>query len=251
MKGFKLLVAAILSLSLLFILSCKKPGPSTFTLNLKTKYGTQDFALNSANTDAQGRYVIFSTFKFYLSHINLIKTDGSLVNVADLAIFDLSDAATLSVSIKNVEGDFKGISFGCGLDSVQNRSDANNDSLYPFPNPYNGLWDMYWDMNTQYRFEVVEGKWDTAVMPIMRNVIFYHIGTNPAYRQGQINKSFSVCCGNPYTLNLTLDVQQIFNNTATGKVIDIATEPSTSSEASDNPVIMPTFADNFSNSFSY
>ena len=232
----------------MFFTSCKKNKTATVTLIMNAKYGTQNFALNSANVDTAGRYITMTSLKFYLSHINLIKTDGSAVSVADLAIFDFNDASTLSISIKNVEGDFKGMSFGCGLDSNQNKA-AANDSV--FPNPYSGLWDMYWDMNSAYRFEVMEGKWATTPTSNMPDFLAYHLGTNAAYRQTQLNKSFSVCCGTPCTLNLYLDIQQIFSNNSTGEYINIVTEPETSSGFGDNPVILTTFADNFSKAFTF
>ena len=250
MKACALFSVVLLACFILFPSSCKKPVTgSTLTLQLNAKYGTQNFALNAANVDPQGRYIIMSALQFYLSHIYLIKTDSTKVKVSDIALFDFSNPSSLSVSIKNVEGNFTGISFVCGLDSLTN--DTTNPNNYSPPNPLSGDYNTYWLAWNSYRFEVMEGKWDTAVMPIMHYGIVYHIGRNLAYRQTQINKSFSVCCGTPYTLNLNLDVEKIFYNTSTNETLDIATEGSTSSMPTDNPVILTTFADNFSTAFSY
>ena len=165
MKGIKLWVVFALSVAVIMGSSCKKPDKTiktttpAFTLQLKAKYGSQSFALNSSNIDSAGRYVSMTTLQFYLSHINLIKSDGSKVLLAEAAIINFSDSTTLSINVNTLQGDFTGLSFGCGLDSIQNRA-SPNDSV--FPNPFSGDWGMYWDMNTAYRFIVMEGKWSTT-----------------------------------------------------------------------------------------
>ena len=231
MRPGKFLTVAIFSMLAVCMWSCKKPAltpspanVSKFNLQLKAKYGSQSFALNTPNIDSSGRFISITALQFYLSHINLIKTDGSKVNLSSAAIF------------------------GCGLDSIQNKSNAN-DSV--FPNPFSGLWNLYWDMVSEYRFEVMEGKWDTQDTASFRNFLVYHIGTNAAYRSTQLNKNFSVCCNTPYTLTLYIDVQQILSNNTTGETINIVTEPETSSGPGDNPAIMPAFADNFSKAFTF
>ena len=247
MKFYKLIVVVLLGIVLAFS-SCKKPG-ATFTLQIKAKYGTQDFRLNSTNIDPSGRYVQISALKFYLSHINLIKSNGSLVSLANVAIFDFSDTTALSISASNIQGDFSGISFACGLDSLAN--DTTDPLNYAMPNPLSGDYNMYWPM-IKYQFEVLEGKWDTAVMPIMRNTLVYHIGTNPAYRLAQLNKSFSVSNSN-YNMVMYLDVEQIFNNTTTGETLNIGilNQQSSMSSSTDNPAVLPIFVDNFSKAFTF
>ena len=248
MKLNRLFILVLVSFFIVFS-SCKKDGPTTFTLQLKAKFGDQSFALNSANIDASGRYITLSTLKFYLSHINLIKSNGDSVNVASTAIFDFSQTGDLSVSVSNIQGDFSGISFACGLDSLTN--DTTNPLYCSSSNPLNGEYNMYWPM-IKYQFEVVEGKWDTAVIPIMRNTLLYHIGTNAAYRHTQLTKAFSVS-GNPYNMVIYLDVSQIFNNTATGETINIAdvSQQSSMSSSTDNPAVLPKFSDNFSKAFTF
>ncbi len=257
MNKSKLVVFLLVCCMIVIISSCKKKEPkvqpsntSAITLVIKAKYGTQSFALNSPNIDTAGRYLTMSALQFYLSHINLIKTDNTTVSFDSVAIVDFSDTTTLSITANIAPGSFTGISFGCGLDSIQNMNNAN-DTSWHFPNPYSYLWQMYWDMFSAYRFEVMEGKWAPTSTSNMPYPLIYHIGTNAASRQTKLNKSFSVCCNTPYTLTLYLDVQQIFSNSTTGEYINIVTEPETASGSADNPAIMTTFADNFSKAFTF
>ena len=246
MKAFNILTT-LLGFCIITLSSCKKDGPTTLTLQVAAKYGTQSFAMNTANRDSAGRFIEFSTLEFYLSHLALVKSDGSKLALTDVAIFNFNDPTTLSLSFKNIQGDFTGISFGCGLDSAQNSSNPTN---YQSPNPLSADYGMAWPMIQKYQFESIEGKWDTAVMPIMRNGLVYHIGTNPAYRTTQVNKIFSVK-GSPSTIVMYLDIAQIFSNTTTGETLSIVTEPTSQSGPSDNPVILTTFADNFSKAFTF
>jgi hypothetical protein len=232
---------------LLALAGCHKTGPTSFTLQLKAKYGNQNFEINSVNTDQQGRYIDFTTLKFYLSHINLIKTDGSLVKVSDVAIFDFSDTTNLSVTVNNIQGDFSGISFVCGLDSLTN--DTTTPRLYSAPNPLSGDYGMAWLM-LNYQFEVLEAKWDTTPGPVYHNALLYHIGTNAAYRQTVLNKSFTVK-DNPYNMVIYLDAAQIFNNNTTGENLNIVTQGSTMSGSTDNPTVLTTFCNNFSHAFTF
>lgn len=257
MGGSKLLGVVMALGIVIFMSSCKpkepqSPATSSFTLKMKAKYGNQPFALGTANIDSAGRYIVINTLQFYLSNISLIKTDGSKTNIDSLSIFVFSDTASLSVTVNNVTGDFTGISFGCGVDSLHNTD--RTDSV--FPNPYSGLWGMYWSM-LNYRFEVMEGKWDTAayINGGMRNALGYHVGTNVSYRQTQLNKAFSVCCGTNTSLVLYVDVAKIISNPTTGEAIDIATQSYTNSSGVTDPpatlVTMRIFADNFSNAFTF
>jgi hypothetical protein len=245
MKISRLFVIALVGFFITFS-SCKKEGPTTFTLQLKAKYGTQNFELNSFNTDAAGHFLQTQNLEFYLSHINLIKSDGTLVPVKTVAIFDFSDTTNLSISVSNIEGEFTGISFACGLDSLMN--DTTTPADYQAPNPLSGAYNMPWPM-MKYQFEILDGLWDTQDT-FLHNAFLYHIGTNSAYRTTSLNKTFTVS-GNPYTLVMYLDLAQIFKNTTTNEALSIVTQSSSMSSSADDPTILPTFADNFAKSFTF
>ena len=124
-----------------FISSCHKPKDGSFTLQLKAKYGNQSFAVNTPNTDPQGRRIQIDNLKFYLSHIKLIKTDNSEVELKDVMLCDLGNPNSLSFNNADVKGDFKAIKFSCGVDSVQNLTDPLS---VPSSNPLSSDNNMYW-----------------------------------------------------------------------------------------------------------
>ena len=229
----------------LLLSSCKKEEQGNFTMQVKAKYGDAAFAIHGANIDPQGRRVQIDNLKFYLSHVKLIKTDNTEVDLKSVALCDFSNAGSLTFNVDKLEGDFKAIKFSCGLDSLQNESDPLN---FPAGDPLSGENNMYWSW-LKYQFQVVEGRCDTTTTGTGSYNWFlrYHIGGNSYYRTTTINKNFSICCNNKATINLVLDVKKIFYGAQT---LDIITEPETQSGATDNPAVAPKFVDNFSQAFS-
>jgi len=245
------LLLALTCSVLLGISACKPEKKTMGNLNieLKAKYGDQNFSLNTTQTDPAGRRVLIDKLKFYLSHITLIKTDNSEVEVKDVAFFSFESPLSLTLNVSSSEGNFKAIRFGCGLDSVQNETDP---LAVPSEHPLSNDNDMAWPM-IKYRFEVLEGKSDTTAgqSGTLTNPILYHIGTNTCYRQTMLPHDFSVCCGKPTTLTIYVDVKKIFYGDT--QTLDIISE-GTSQTSLNNPVeqaIAVKFADNFSQAFGF
>jgi hypothetical protein len=252
MNSIKAFLFVGLTFLLLCAAGCKKTKTGTFVLQLKGSWGSQGFVEDSFYVDPAGHVLTFSNFTFYLSHINLVKTDGSIVSAAPVAYFSFNNPGVLTVQLNNVDGDFKALTFGCGVDSIQNLFNPGAQAVLDTisaDNPLNGNFNMHWPM-LNYEFEVVDGKWDTAALPLMRNPLTYHIGTNAVYHNTTVNHSFSVCCGKTTTLNLNLDVRKIFyGNTDTLNVAD-PLQSTTQMGIYDRPSTGATFALNFSQAFS-
>ncbi|HWB64979.1 MAG TPA: MbnP family protein [Chitinophagales bacterium] len=246
----RLKVLALLAVTVLIVglWSCHHDADSTtgtVVLQMSSKYGDQSFALNSFNTDPQGRYLKVQNLAFYLSHIQLVKTDNSVVDLDTVAIFNFDIPATLSVTYKNIPiGEYKKIIYWNGVDSLQNLHDPGDPNLL---SPLSGGYDMWWPM-LLYRFETMDAKWDTQDT-LLRHGLTYHIGTNAIYRSGQVDGNFSVTGGNTTNLNMVLDVKKIFypdNNDS----IDLVNEGQTQCSNASELAIAAHFADNFSQAFS-
>lgn len=248
MQFLKCTTSLVLATLLFFISGCKpdtKQG--NFTLELKAKYGDQSFSLNTPNTDPQNRRIKMDELKFYLSHISLVKTDNSEVNLSEAALIDFSNPNTLSISVDNISGDFKSLRFSTGLDSVQNATDPLS---VPSSNPLSNDMGMYWPW-LKYIFYKLEARCDTTGTGSGSYNWFplYHIGTNSMYRQVTLDKTFSVCCNNQYTLTLYLDVKKIFYGDT--QTLDIISESSTQMGTSDDPNVAIKFSDNFAQAFTF
>jgi hypothetical protein len=201
--------------------------------------------------DSAGRKLRVSALRFFVSHIKLVGNDNSLTEVDSVELIDFANPLFMSFNYTNLKGDYKGIQFGCGVDSLQNLDDP---SLVPVNSPLSNTLNtenMYWGMGgLNYRFEVFEGYWDTGAITSflqLQRFYAYHIGLNSNYRHSQVNESFSICCGNTTTATVYLDIDKIFYGKT--EQINLSTEGGTQTTDSIGRTLAPIFADNFSQAF--
>ena len=229
---FCLVVAFALLLS-----SCHK-DPATLQIRFQPKWGADDFKLNTVYQTPDG-YMKFSSLGMYMSHIRLIRNDNSEVEV-DSAVLLLYRDNAFTINLNAVKGDYKGIKFGIGLDSIQNNiSPADvpeNDPVY-----YDNT--LYWTMNREHLFIQMEGF--SGTQSSLGSIFFYHVGFDSYYRTTSVTKSFSIADGNNTTLNLTADLQQVFAGT---NAVNVITEPATHTD--DYPAIATKVMNKFAASFS-
>lgn len=186
-KNLVVIATVIISLS-----SCKKEehadksstiDPSkkgNITIEFDNKVGTLNLVLDSPfYSNSLGQTFSVSKFNYFISNIVLINENGQRYVVPqDSSYFLIREnvRASRDVKIKNVpEGNYSGIEFIVGVDSLRNTMDLSKrkGSL----DPGNEAADMYWTWNSGYIFLKMEGKFDDANDTILTNSNFtYHIG---------------------------------------------------------------------------
>lgn len=235
-----------LVLLLVLLNGCKDDKPSSkFTLNFAAKYGAENFKLDSSYVNSDGRTMKFEKFKFFVSHITLIKNDNSELELKDVAIIDFSKPTTLRLSADLDEGDFKAIRIGLGVDSAQNltvpQQAPASSALHS-----SQTGEMYWSW-LKYTFQFIEGKYAEPGSENYYGAILYHIGTDALYRTIIFNQTINVCCEKETQHTVTLDVKKIFDGPP---AIDLPTEGVTESQES-KYAIAEKFVGNFEQSFSF
>ena len=229
------------AIMLLLFAACKRDDNSATTLKLTItpKWGTNDLQLQNAYA-VNGGYMKFESFGMYLSHIKLVRTDNTEVEV-DSALLLIYSAGSQTYNLKAVAGSYKAVKFGIGLDSVQNKISPStvpdNDPVYA-----NNL--LYWDQNRKHLFVQMEGAAGTSANSL-NSVFFYHIGFDSMYRSATVSKNFTISEGQPMTLDLRADVSQVFTG-ANG--VNVITDPAT--HTSDYPAVAHKVADTFTQIFS-
>lgn len=174
-----LAVAALL----LTLSSCKKNDAinpndkSTVAFEFDNIAGSADLVMNTTDyTNAAGETFKVTKFDYYVSNVELIKTDGTVYTVPQNDSYFLvkeSDAASQKFNISNVPvGDYSKIRFVIGVDSVRNTLDVaqRTGSL----DPAAGGLGMYWSWNSGYIFVKFEGTSPASARP--GNAFQYHIG---------------------------------------------------------------------------
>lgn len=167
-------------------------------------------------------------FKLYLSNLTLLDEESNEYLLKDVALIDVGDASTGSFTAE-VPGNlnFTTLKMGFGVDAAQNNSDPTS---FPDEHPLSSYNQMYWTM-LKYRFAILEGRSNATGSFNMGSDVLnaYHPGTDPIYQTRTYNfdnPTFS----NSIKLVLKIDVEDIFYSSP---AIDLATESSTHSEASD------------------
>ncbi len=124
----------------------------------------------SANTykNANGDDFTVSTFKYYLSNVQLRKADGSTYAVPDsYFLVDQADADSKSITLKNVPtGDYTALSFVVGVDSARTKAGNFTGTLSANNN-------MFWDWSKEFINLRFEG---TSPQSPSRGLIFHVAG---------------------------------------------------------------------------
>lgn len=180
------------SFALLSLGACKKDDDdhdhpavtaNDFTIEFE-HLGSNDsvLVLNSkVYTDSANEPYAISALKYYVSNVQLTRTDGTIwqePNSYHLIEVKGAPNDNPDLTLKNVPlGNYKRITFAIGVDPIANgRTDQVGDL-----DPAN---DMSWGWNTGYKFLKLEGyrvlgtRPDTATDP----TIMLHVGTNALYR---------------------------------------------------------------------
>lgn len=230
------LSAALLST---LIVGCKKddntvpaqnntavPETQTVSLNMNSYMGSLPLNDTSSFTTSSGINHTISTFRYYVSNIRLIKSDGSEQLIEDK--YFLVSPSMSECNLGNVPtGDYQGLKFNVGIDSVKNHEDP---TVYPAGNPLAiQSPGMHWNWNSGYIFIMVEGTCDTTIantdmlsLGQYSKGMFLHIGMDKNYKEVDLStSSFSVSATAEASINIKADLDTFFNG------IDLKTDNQT------------------------
>ncbi|QMU29122.1 MbnP family protein [Adhaeribacter radiodurans] len=143
----------------LITFSCKEDPdpipalPGQVTLEFDNVVGEAALSLDDQDyNNANGDQFKVSMFKYYISNIILKKTDGTEYKQPEsYYLVDESNADSKLITIKEIPaGEYTGLTFTIGVDSVRNVSGAQTGAL----DPANG---MFWTWKSGYVFVKLEG----------------------------------------------------------------------------------------------
>ena len=161
-----------------FVSACQKElqsGAATqsgsFRLNIRFDpvVDGRPLLFNSTNTNFFGEPYTVKSFKFYISQIDLVSTDGSLFKAdrANYYLINEADSGSATISLTPTARTYSQLAFVIGVDSTKNVSGAQTGAL----DPANG---MFWTWNSGYIMAKLEGSSPLSTAP--DNRIEYHIG---------------------------------------------------------------------------
>lgn len=201
----------ILSLLLIIALgaSCKKNqdnyGTIVFTVN--HTYAGAPLVFNNTYTNATGQDFQLNVANIYLS--GLTATGSENHNWANTYLSTSPEATSFTLDSIPV-GNYNGLSFDIGIDSVTNHSDP---TTFPATSPLNPAHPRYqhWAWNTGYIFVKFEGLCDTSNSGIVGTSFFYHLGLDQLRRSVSSDQTFEVAGNEITAVAVTIDYKPIFD----------------------------------------
>lgn len=172
---------------------------------------------NTNYTADDGRKMSLQLAQLYISEIQLVKLDGSLVNIPNKHILMEREIATYKIGNVPV-GNYKSVRFKIGLDSVTNGlSPLQSKDSVILNQP-----EMWFDATPQpsgYVFVTVKGKIDTSEnadnTAAQMQPFEYKIGTNDHYTQINMpDKNYSVYQNQVSYLHVIVDYYKLLNGIA-------------------------------------
>ncbi len=196
----------------LFTLSCKKdtplPQPKVNELQLSIQYNIDNVSyvtnINKYINQA-GNHFSISRVSYYLSQIKLIKSDNSSVLVKEFQYVDADNTSSNKLIFNSIPiGDYIGIKFNIGLDSLHNISDALPTTMENI----NMAWPQM--MGGGYHFLKMEGNFLDSLGQSFGYAM--HLGTNVCLIPIMLNKKFTVSADSKLSFNLVMNINEWYKN---------------------------------------
>jgi hypothetical protein len=155
----------VLFASSFVLTSCKKdeePEPvvptvpanevGMFKIEFEHMFNSSAFALNTEYTNGAGEQVTWTRLDYYITNVQLVKTDGTIWSEPNsYHLIKSNEAASQLLTISNVpKAEYTDVRFCIGVDSTRNVSGAQTGALDPAN-------DMFWSWNNGYIFVKSEG----------------------------------------------------------------------------------------------
>jgi len=234
MKTPSILIIA-LCLSFLSLMGCKEDkteplptdsGNSTLSMKFQHTVNGSPLIKNSASfyTNSAGDEFSVSTLQYYISNIELTRSDNSKVKFGVYKLVDGFEVKNQLIGLTNVpNGDYKAISFFIGIDSARNHSGSQDGDLSPAKG-------MLWTWASGYLFLKLEGFYKKGGS---QESYRYHIGTDKFLNKLTYPISFSMDKTNKEA-TFECDLAEFFKNPNTFSIQaddDIQSFPSEEIEA--------------------
>ncbi|MEP7324261.1 MAG: MbnP family protein [Saprospiraceae bacterium] len=226
-KYFASLLVAVLISGLLTVSCNKASGPEpepvvpkgTFMLHMHTYIDNTEVDLYNINyATLQGRKISLNMAQLYISDVQLVKLDGTTVNISGKKVLKVFETDTYTVGDVPV-GNYKSFRFKVGLDPATNALNATTPSDSALLNKPS-MWLGNTPQPDGYVFMNVQGKIDTSSTLDKPQIPFtFKIGTNANYKQVTMgDKNFTVEEGLGIFGHVIIDFNRLFNGVQLNKL---------------------------------
>ncbi len=192
------------------------------------------------NYDINGTTVAFNRIQFYVSQLELIRSDSTGVLIEDQYFLYGPDANTFNVGEVSTD-EISLVRFNVGIDPAANNISETDFASYPSDSPLAAKNpSMHWNWNSGYKFFVLEGLTDSDGDGTPETDFVFHIGSDPFLRQVILNAP-SIASNTQAVISVSLQLDEVLSN------VDMATEFDT--HTANNIDLATRIANNFQNAF--
>lgn len=164
----KIITGSFFIAFLTFVFSFKQPQKTKVSIQFKNYAGNAVLQLDSTYKNALGQDFTIANFKYYISNICLKRADGKNYTCQEYFLINEHEDDSKQITLNDVpEGNYTGIEFIIGVDSLHNCSGLQQGAL----DPING---MFWAWNTGYVFLKLDGH--ASASKSEGHIYEYHIG---------------------------------------------------------------------------
>ncbi len=222
MKNASIIIPVLIA-TILTSIGCKKSNSTStivsavdsgrFFFHLHTNVDTNEVTYGTVYTTTEGRKISVSIAQLYISHIQLVKADGSIYSIPNTMLLKQQETEQYYISMVPV-GDYKSVRFSVGLDSTANTYSATADTALNHP-------EMWFGMSAQpygYIYLKFKGSIDTTTnangTTALMQPFMYAIGTNAHYNVVSLpdhNPIYSVTKGSSCEAHITIDYNKLFS----------------------------------------
>lgn len=165
---------------------------------------------------SNGLSLRYDEFKFYISNVRLIGTDGVESYVDSVELINFKDPGSESFAIDLNSGPYNKIKFGIGLSPELNDTDP---TLVPAEHPLSTVGNMFWSWASLYKFITLSGYYTTSGNDLTETFA-WHPGLDQLYKEVEFDLNQKHFYDNT-VLTINLDVNGLINKTA---VVDVENE---------------------------
>jgi len=188
---------------------------SVLVLNFSATGAGEELEFRKEFKDPLSRVLFVEFFKYYLSNVYLI--DGSrsikILDVALITHFDATssdpNAIQTSVYLDVDPGSYTALKIGIGLDAETNATDPNDPSL-EIGHPLSSDQNTHWGQWGNYKFIMLEGRWDNNADGSPNAIYGYHTGFDEFYREKTFEKTIVTTSNDTTHLKLNIEYNEIF-----------------------------------------
>jgi hypothetical protein len=237
--------------------SCKKPDPKpepepepatgtttgqsgngSVKIVLNHRVGPFDLVFQKKYESPASDSITVTKLMYYLSNFKLVTSEGvKYIEKESYHLVDHSNSGSLIITLSDVPpGDYNGLIFMIGIDSLRNCSGSRSGALDPAKN-------MFWTWNSGYIFFKMEGKSDISPSKNYTYHVGGYMGTYKTQQNISINfpvKAAQVKADHTPVVNLTVNCGEIFD---TPHLVDMTTTNNVMSEGSKAKMLAENYAD--------